>query len=267
MLQQKGKAVYCQCRRDANKRPYSANKIQLYGGGKLPKVFPCDYFRVDLLFCYIPQIRKANSQGKKDIIKPKQHRRDSSKAICHFLLKTCVRVLANKMRFDAPLMWMMCINILLQILRASFLFSLYITYTTGWQVIPIVPNLWCVLSRVEKNALKFLFIMLPFSSSVSFAYLVANICDSYGFYAPERQGKLSGLDCLLVHCKFLVLTYQNWFPMPLCLISDTHICVCTHKYTQMAFEHEVFGIKHDICFLVAPCTKIPCFYLEMLFWE
>ena len=133
---------------------------------------------------------------------------------------------------------------------------------------PYCPKLVVrIVERVEKNALKFLFIMLPFSSSVSFAYLVANICDSYGFYAPERQGKLSGLDCLLVHCKFLVLTYQNWFPMPLCLISDTHICVCTHKYTQMAFEHEVFGIKHDICFLVAPCTKIPCFYLEMLFWE
>ena len=96
MLQQKGKAVYCQCRRDANKRPYSANKIQLYGGGKLPKVFPCDYSKVDLLFCYIPQIRKANSQGEKDIIKPKQHRRDSSKAICHFLLKTCVRVFSQQ---------------------------------------------------------------------------------------------------------------------------------------------------------------------------
>ena len=75
----------------------------IYGGGKLPKVFSCDHSRVDLSFCYIPQIRKANSQGKKDIIKPKQHRRDSSKAICHFLLKTCVRLLANKMRFDAPL--------------------------------------------------------------------------------------------------------------------------------------------------------------------
>ena len=85
------------------------------------KVSTCDHSsRVDLLFCYIPQIRKANSQGEKDIIKPKQHRRDSSKAICHFLLKTCVRVLVNKMRFDAPLMWMMCINILLQILRALF---------------------------------------------------------------------------------------------------------------------------------------------------
>ena len=65
MLQRKGKAVNCQCRRDANKRPYSANKIQLYGGGKLPKVSPCDHSRVDLLFCYIPQIRKANSQGKR----------------------------------------------------------------------------------------------------------------------------------------------------------------------------------------------------------
>ena len=190
MLQQKGKAVYCQCRRDANKRPYSANKIQLYGGGKLPKVFSCDHSRVDLSFCYIPQIRKANSQGEKDIIKPKQHRRDSSKAICHFLLKTCVRVFSQQDEI-----W--CSSHVNDVHQYSAVniackFPLFFIHHVYHRVTshPYCPKLVVrIVERVEKNALKFLFIMLPFSSSVSFAYLVANICDSYGFYAPERQGK------------------------------------------------------------------------------